>query len=80
MQAESDEAIVRMETKVDFSGEEVGGRYLDLHEHFHDFVNSKFKRDIPYSEFCVSFDDFADISRDHRLSKPYRSPPPPQQR
>ena len=57
---------------MDFSGEEGGGRYLDLHEQFQLFVNSKFKREIPYSEYCVTFDDFKDIQRESRLSKPYR--------
>lgn len=57
---------------MDFSGEENGGRYLDLHEQFQMFVNSRFKKDIPYSEFCVTFDQTADIPRECRLSRPYR--------
>ena len=60
------------EPKVDFSGEEGGGRYLDLHLHFHTFVNSKFKRDLSYPEYAVAFDDFKDIPRQHRISRPYR--------
>lgn len=71
-QAEDEDAIIKFEPKVDFSGEEAGGRYLDLHEQFQIFVNSKFKKDITYSEFCVLFDQFSDVPRDCRLSRPYR--------
>ena len=72
MQAEDDDEILKAEPKIDFSGEEAGGRYLDLHEHFHAFQNSKFKREMPYSEYCITFDSFEDISREHKFTKPYR--------
>ena len=72
MQTEDEEAVIHAEPKVDFSGEEGGGRYLDLHEQFQLFVNSRFKREIPYSEYCVSFDQFDEISRESRMSRPYR--------
>lgn len=57
---------------MDFSGEEGGGRYLDLHEHFNDFKNSKFKRDVAYSDYCTSFDDFKETPREQRIGRPYR--------
>ena len=58
--------------EISFSGDEVGGRYLDVHEHFHHFVNAKFGKQLDYLEYLTSFSDMADISRQHRLSKPYR--------
>ena len=71
-QTEDEDEVLNAEPKVDFSGEEGGGRFLDLHEHFHTLQNSKFKREIPYSEYCVTFDDFEVVPREHRLSRPYR--------
>lgn len=55
-----------------FSGDEVGGRYLDVHEHFHRFVNAKFGKQLDYLEYLTSFSDVSEISKQHRLSKPYR--------
>lgn len=58
--------------EVPFSGEEVGGRYLDLHEHFHTFVNAKFGKQLDYVEYLVSFAGLDDIARPQRLTKQYR--------
>ena len=55
-----------------FSGDEVGGRYLDVHEHFHCYVNAKFGKQLDYLEYLTSFSEFSEVSRQHRLSKPYR--------
>lgn len=42
MQAENDEEALKEEPHVEFTGEEGYGRYLDLHQLFQLFVNSKF--------------------------------------
>ena len=77
LQAENDELALREEPKVDFSGEEGQGRFLDLHEHYHTYINSKFghsKEQAPkeYQEYVRTVTDFAQIPRQHRLSRPYR--------
>lgn len=77
LQAENDELALREEPKVDFSGEEGQGRFLDLHEHYHTFINSKFghsKEQAPkeYQEYVSSVTDFAQIPRQNRISRPYR--------
>ena len=64
--------MLKEEPKVDFSGEEGGGRYLDLHQHFNVFMNSKFKRDMSYADYCVAFDEFSAVPRDQRVSRSYR--------
>jgi splicing factor 3A subunit 3 len=63
---------LRGELPVEFSGEEALGRYLDLHEHFNRFINSKFGRQLDYSGYLAALDAFEDITRHQRLSKPYR--------
>lgn len=58
---------------MEFSGEEALGRYLDLHFHYQRFINSKFGKQIDYLTYVAAVDNFGDIPRHHRLSKPYRS-------
>lgn len=43
-----------------------------MHEQFQIFVNSKFKRDVTYPEYCVDFAEFKEVPRDSKLSRPYR--------
>ncbi len=76
-QAENDELASREEPRVEFSGEEGQGRFLDLHEHYHTFINSKFghsKEEAPkeYQDFVTCVTDFSQIPRQHRISRPYR--------
>lgn len=76
-QAENDELASREEPRVEFSGEEGQGRFLDLHEHYHTFINSKFghsKEEAPkeYQDYVTSVTDFSQIPRQHRISRPYR--------
>ena len=66
-----DEALKEM-VEMSFSGDEVGGRYLDVHEHFHRYVNAKFGKQLDYLEYLTSFWEVSDISRQHRLSEAYR--------
>ena len=78
VQAVPEEEALKEQVEVPFSGEEVGGRYLDMHTHYHAFVNSKFGRQCDYVEYLVTFGYTNEISRQHRLSKPYRCAPPMQ--
>mmetsp|Transcript_6383 Transcript_6383/g.18382 ORF Transcript_6383/g.18382 Transcript_6383/m.18382 type:complete len:504 (+) Transcript_6383:259-1770(+) len=63
---------LRGELDVEFSGEESLGRFLDLHESFNRFINSKFGRPMEYAEYVASLDSFEGIKRHHRFSKAYR--------
>ena len=76
-QAENDELALKEEPRIEFSGEEGQGRFLDLHEHYHAYINSKFgqSKDQPpkeYQEYVTSVTEFASIPRQQRISKPYR--------
>ena len=71
-QAPDEEEALKEVVEVSFSGDEVGGRYLDVHEHFHRFVNAKFGKQLDYLEYLTSFSEVSGISRQHRLGKPYR--------
>ena len=72
VQAEPDEEVLKEVVEVPFSGEEVGGRYLDLHTHYHVFVNAKFGAQLDYVEYLTSFAKLEGVPRAQRLTKPYR--------
>jgi Pre-mRNA-splicing factor SF3A3, of SF3a complex, Prp9 len=57
---------------VEFSGEEALGRFLDVHEHYNRFINSKFGRQLDYAGYLAALDAFEDVPRHLRASKPYR--------
>ena len=69
---EDDEAQLKEEPHVEWTGEEQSGRCLDLHEHYLRFINNKFGRKIEYFEYVSSAIDFASIPRQAKLGKPYR--------
>ena len=72
-QAENDALALRGgELPVDFSGEEALGRFLDVHEHYNRFINSKFGRQLDYAGYLAALDAFEDVPRPLRASKPYR--------
>ncbi|MBA0716144.1 hypothetical protein Golax_015003, partial [Gossypium laxum] len=52
---EEDEALLKEEPVIEFSGEEAFGRYLDLHELFNQYINSKFGSKIEYSAYLDVF-------------------------
>ncbi|KAK4759057.1 hypothetical protein SAY87_020358 [Trapa incisa] len=66
------EALLKEEPQVEFSGEEAMGRYLDMHELFHLYVNSKFGEPIEYSAYLDTFAHLEKISRRLKFSKQYR--------
>ena len=71
---EEEAAILKAQPKVDFSGEEASGKYLDLHEMHQIYSNSKFgKVGVTYLEFLESFSKFADIERQHKMNNSYKN-------
>lgn len=68
---EEPEEQVKAEPRIEFSGEEGVGRYLDLHVFYHEFVNSSFGRPMEYLEFVQQLDEFSNIPRQHRMTKAY---------
>ncbi|KAJ0753112.1 putative transcription factor C2H2 family [Helianthus annuus] len=49
------EQLLEEEPHIQFSGEEAYGRYLDLHELYNDYINSKFGKQIDYSAYLEVF-------------------------
>lgn len=75
MQAEHDTLALRggdSDLPLEFSGEEALGRFLDLHEHFNRFINSKFGRQLDYTGYLSALDAFEDVPCHLRSGKPYR--------
>lgn len=71
-QKEDFTAGITEEPWVDFTGEESHGRCLDLHDLYHEFVNSKFGRQMEYFEYLQVVSEFNVISRGLRMTKAYR--------
>ncbi|PRW61113.1 splicing factor 3A subunit 3 [Chlorella sorokiniana] len=71
-EAENDEALLSEAPAVPFSGEEAMGRFLDLHELFHTYTNSKFGKQVDYYTYVCSIAEFEAIPRAQRLGRPYR--------
>ena len=60
---------------VPFTGEESGGRYLDLHALHRRFCNSKFGARVPpldYFSYLDSMARFEDIRQDLKFTQDYR--------
>ncbi|KAK6925991.1 Splicing factor SF3a60 /Prp9 subunit, C-terminal [Dillenia turbinata] len=66
------EALLKEEPRVEFSGEEAFGRYLDLHELYNDYINSKFGEPVEYSAFLDVFSQPEKIPRKLKLTSQYR--------
>ncbi|KAK9933441.1 hypothetical protein M0R45_020639 [Rubus argutus] len=60
---EGHEALLKEEPQVKFSGEEAYGRYLDLHELYNPYINSKFGKAIEYSAYLDVFSQPHEIPR-----------------
>ncbi|KAG0461244.1 hypothetical protein HPP92_021180 [Vanilla planifolia] len=67
------EEIVKEEPHVEFSGEEAFGRYLDMHELFNEFINSKFGEPVEYSAYLDTFSQFHKVSNQLKSSRQYKS-------
>ncbi|KAL0299670.1 UNVERIFIED_CONTAM: Splicing factor SF3a60 [Sesamum calycinum] len=66
------EQLLKEEPVIEFTGEEAFGRYLDLHELYNDYINSKFGKQIEYSAYLDVFSDPARISRKLKLTRQYQ--------
>ncbi|PKA61495.1 hypothetical protein AXF42_Ash014412 [Apostasia shenzhenica] len=66
------EDMLKEEPYIEFSGEEAFGRYLDMHELYNEYINSKFGEPIEYSTFLDTFSQFHKISCNAKMTRQYR--------
>ncbi|GMH08904.1 hypothetical protein Nepgr_010744 [Nepenthes gracilis] len=66
------ELMFKEDPVLDFSGEEAFGRYLDLHEFYNKYINSKFGEHMEYSAYLDVFSQPEKIHRRLKLSRQYR--------
>ncbi|CAA6659014.1 unnamed protein product [Spirodela intermedia] len=66
------EELLKEEPVIEFSGEEAFGRYLDMHELYNEFINSKFGERIEYSAFLETFSQTHNIPLKLKLTRQYR--------
>nr|XP_011469336.1 PREDICTED: splicing factor 3A subunit 3-like [Fragaria vesca subsp. vesca]XP_011469337.1 PREDICTED: splicing factor 3A subunit 3-like [Fragaria vesca subsp. vesca] len=69
---EEHEALLKEEPQVEVSGEEAYGRYLDLHELYNQYTNSKFREPIEYSAYLDVFSQPHKIPRKLKSTRQYR--------
>ncbi|CAH9140883.1 unnamed protein product [Cuscuta epithymum] len=65
------EHLLKEEPQVEFSGEEGSGRYLDLHELYGEYINSKFGEPIEYTAYLEVFSKPQLISRKLKSTRQY---------
>ncbi|KAI4317194.1 hypothetical protein L6164_025085 [Bauhinia variegata] len=70
--SDESEALLKEEPLIEFSGEEASGRYLDLHELYHQFINAKFGEPIEYSAYLDVFSQTDKIPRKMKMIRQYR--------
>lgn len=66
------EQLLKEEPQIEFSGEEGFGRYLDLHELFGEYINSKFGEPIEYAAYLDVFYKPHKISRKLKSTRQYK--------
>ncbi|CAN6332746.1 unnamed protein product [Urochloa humidicola] len=66
------EELLKEEPVIEFTGEEAFGRYLDLHELYNEFINSKFGTPMEYSACVGCFSQTEKISQSHKKTRQYR--------
>ncbi|XP_066345213.1 splicing factor SF3a60 homolog [Miscanthus floridulus] len=66
------EELLKEEPVIEFTGEETFGRYLDLHELYNEFINSKFGTLMEYSAYVGCFSQTDKISPSHKATRQYR--------
>ncbi|CAI9092540.1 OLC1v1027808C1 [Oldenlandia corymbosa var. corymbosa] len=69
---EEHEQLLKEEPQVEFSGEEAMGRYLDLHELYNDYINSKFGEPMEYIAYLDVFSKPHKITRRLKFMRQYR--------
>ncbi|XP_004288108.1 PREDICTED: splicing factor 3A subunit 3-like [Fragaria vesca subsp. vesca] len=62
----------KVEPQVEFSGEEAYGRYLDLHELYNQYINSKFGEPIEYHAYLDVFSQLHKTPRKLKSTRQYR--------
>lgn len=66
------EELLKEEPIIEFSGEEGHGRYLDMHELYNEYINSKFGKPIEYSAYLDIFSRPNEVPRNLKLTRKYR--------
>ncbi|XP_060203845.1 splicing factor SF3a60 homolog [Lycium barbarum] len=66
------EQLLKEEPQIEFSGEEGSGRYLDLHELFNEYINSKFGEPIEYTAYLDVFSQPQKIPRKAKSTRQYQ--------
>lgn len=66
------EALLKEEPVIEFTGEEAFGRYLDLHELYNQYINSKFGEPIEYSAYLDLFSQIENIPRKKKSTRQYK--------
>ncbi|KAJ8486701.1 hypothetical protein OPV22_019186 [Ensete ventricosum] len=66
------EELLKEEPHIEFSGEEGFGRYLDMHELYNEYINSKFGETMEYTAFLDSFSQTQKLPCNLKLSRQYR--------
>lgn len=66
------EELLKEEPTIEFSGEEAFGRYLDLHELYNEFINSKFGAPMEYSAYVGTFSQTEKITHSLKATRQYR--------
>ncbi|GAV66208.1 DUF3449 domain-containing protein/SF3a60_bindingd domain-containing protein/Telomere_Sde2_2 domain-containing protein [Cephalotus follicularis] len=69
---EEHEALLKEEPSIEFSGEEAFGKYLDLHELYNQYINSKFGEPIEYSAYLDVFSQPHKTPRKLKSTRQYR--------
>ena len=62
-----------MEPRLEFSGEEAYGRFLDLHALHHQFCNSPFGRKVEYLAYLDCVSDFRSLPRGKKFHPGYKA-------
>ena len=68
----TDDEVEPMLEVIEFSGEEGSGRYLDLHQLYNDYINSKFGEPVEYSAYLEVFPQARKIPRKWKLTRQYK--------
>ncbi|XP_020157876.1 splicing factor SF3a60 homolog isoform X3 [Aegilops tauschii subsp. strangulata] len=66
------EELLKEEPAIEFTGEEAFGRYLDLHELYNEFINSKFGSLMEYSAYVGTFAQTEKISHSLKATRQYK--------
>ncbi|KAJ8435174.1 hypothetical protein Cgig2_028360 [Carnegiea gigantea] len=66
------EQMFKEDPILDFSGEEAFGRYLDLHEFYNRYINSKFGEPMEYTTYLDVFSKPEKVPRKFKMTRQYR--------